>query len=330
MTLCSRVVSLACVYACTPACLLSVHIHMVSESQHRGDVYSGVIGGVLCRTEPSSAAACANVSQSRLWSHLDVHVREPYVLTHGVKSYVPGSNVVVVGFKAFVLESLKATARQYLDLQLSEWRERPGFSQQKLKVVSCAVGQIFDYLIDGVVEGARVAGSQKVMTPLCQIWDGAGTRVHVSVPIGPIIVLSVEEDPKEGKKPLVVSAHAMLPLKPGAVCSAPELLSLSLDPGEHRLFLHLPRADTLDSDETLTSNAIVFSRTSAMADIVRSYETTLNSEILRHGAHMRNLKAHVAAQGGRWVVRHVRMAANAAVAPPAQHPCGSLDVLPRG
>ena len=257
-----------------------------------------------------------------------VALKEPYILTHGFSKHITGSVVVIDRFVACLKRQVVRHAQTQLEWQLRDYKTRPGFMASKGAVVSGALMEVIEDLVDGVLQHAVVPedepGRETVYyVPQGRVFD-TRTRVQRGILFYPIVTVVLAQTPTDSVRRLV-SAHAASPLRPGVVQSACDLLSRSFKPGERRLLVHAPNADNADEEDTVAANAILWSRTSAMADVARSQDTAVHGGMLRHGAHMERLKDEVASRPGRWALRHVCMARVASEAPPAIHPDGSLD-----
>lgn len=268
------------------------------------------------------------LAQAKVWSRLVLARKEPLITTHATARLSPGMYAVIKTFKLVSRAMVIGHVWQDLNVHMRDCSRRRGFSRTQGVIVD----GILDKIVPDLVTEALLPLEHKdkpghYVIPYGDTWDGVSSRVHTGVPFFPIAVVLLEENPADRLKPMPTSVHVMFPLKPSVVLAGSELLSCSFGPGEHRVLMHAPGADTLGADDVVTSNIILMSRVSAMADFAITPATSLNSEVLRHGADMRRLRERVAGRGGRWVMRHVHMARDGAAAPAQTHPSGSMDGL---
>ena len=289
---------------------------------------SGVRDCATCRTDGQCAFARQQVNLAKMWNRLVLERREPLLLTHNTLRLPPGSYAAITGFKRVSKESVLASVRSALLVYMKDWPTRPAFSVGRDAVVSGMLQETIPMLVEKMMEPLKlpdIEGQEHYAVPHGNVWDGVSTRLHEEVSFNPVVAIMLEENPADAARPLPTSAHVSFPLKPSVVQASSELLSCSFGPGQHRLLMHAPGADTLFDEESVASHTILMSRVSAMADFARTRATTLNSEVLRHGRTMHTLRQKVASKGGRWALRHVRLARDGAAAPLPTHPSGNID-----
>lgn len=265
---------------------------------------------------------------SKMWSTVAVSRREPYILTHGFNGHVPGSFAAIKMFKPCSLTTVKVRAYAFLETQVQDWKARTFYDPVSGGYRQSGLEDIVDAMLTEFMTPFQVTEEPiaQYATPAGVVWAGmTAARVHKNVIFAPIVQLQLEENPAPNVKPRVVAVHVQFPLKPSVVLAAAELLSCSFRPGEHRLLAHAPRVDKRTTAESVAANAILFSRVSAFADFACTESTDLHCEMLRHGGSMRDLRSHVAAQGGRWVLRNVQFARTPVAAPAQAHPSGCVD-----
>lgn len=268
------------------------------------------------------------IGQSRLWSAVVLSRQEPYVLTHGVEKLVPGSYVRVDCFKKVAFAFIKARACTFLRTQLKgELARTKGYSPSTEVIIPNILEECIDDLLMEVLAPLEITstqpGDKMYAIPWGPVWAGGGSRCHNAF-FTPILVVSVEQNPQAGE-PRLAAVHAQMPLKPSAILAACELLSCSFPPGLHHLLAHIPRFDVRTFEETVAAYAIIFTRTSAFADLARTSDTDVQSDMLRSGAGMREIREFVASKAGKWAIRHVLFQRDEAAAPNPHHPSGCVD-----
>lgn len=228
---------------------------------------------------------------------------------------------------------MRGAMEEALKVHMKDWRTRRGFAREHGHVIDNILAEKLPALMAEALAPLQYPVNNTDGQPSRDIhyaiphgdaWDGVGDRMHENVPFMPTVTVLLEEDPVDKFRPMPTSMHIQFPLKPSAVLAASELLSCSFGPGEHRVLMHVPAADTLGSKEAVACNVVLMSRVSAMADFAITSMTPVNRQMLRHGEGLRKVREKVAGKPG-WSLRHVRIARDNAAAPASVHPSGCMD-----
>lgn len=272
------------------------------------------------------------ISQLKAWSRIVVTPGEPMITTHAFAGVGPGSYAVVTHFQKRTFHSVLSCVESTLAVQVKNWQQRRGYDPHVGRFVRGVLRDLVRAVLKKTLAPLRIPDAEDApqrdplyAIPFANLWNGVDAQVHRFVQVNPVVVVKVEENPAVPSEPRPLSVHGLLPIKPCGVLCASELLSCSFKPAEHRVLMHAPLLRDVPRDEKVAANIVLMSRVSAMADFAVTPETAITSDMLRHGTTTRDLRQHVARQGGRWVMRHVHMARDGAAAPQLHHPSGCID-----